>query len=65
MCSILATLLKSLGASLKLMREAESVINSGTLTMETMNNSKEVLLCPSNTLAMKASVLVPPPGQFF
>ena len=44
------------------MTDVESIINSRALTVETMNNiSKEVLLSPSNTLAIKTNVPVPPP----
>ena len=48
------------------MAEAESIINSRPLlTAETMRDiSSMTLLCPNNTLTVKASVLVSPPGVF-
>ena len=53
-----AALLKNHGPSLKLMAEAESIINSRPLTVETMNdNSREALFHTS--MVMNTSMLVP------
>ena len=69
--SILALLLKNHGTCLKdeslhtLMTEVEAIINSRTLTMETISDPQSLTpLSPSNLLTMKSRVIMPPPGSF-
>ena len=45
--------------------ETEAILNSRSLTVETLNNVKsEQPLIPNNTLTMKTKVVMPPPGEF-
>ena len=69
--SILAVLLKTHGQSLKdeglrtLMAETVAVINSRPLTVQFLSHVNcEILLSPSNLLAMERDVNMPPPGVF-
>ena len=48
-----------------LMAEVELIIISRPLTVETISDSKSAIpLSPSNILTMKASIVMPPPGEF-
>ena len=69
--SILSALLITHGKSLDdeslrtLMAEAEAVVNSRPLTVETISNVTGSLpLSPSNLLTMKSNVVKPPLGRF-
>ena len=47
------------------MTKVEAVINSRHLTVETVSGSNSLVpFAPSNTLTMKTSVVMPPPGTF-
>ena len=47
------------------MAEAEAVVNSRPLTVETISNVTGSLpLSPSNLLTMKSNVVMPPLGRF-
>ena len=47
------------------MTKVEAVINSRHLTVETVSVSNSLVpFAPSNTLTMKTSVVMPPPGTF-
>ena len=67
--SILAALLKTHGYILNdeglrtLVAETEAIINSGPLTVESLNDiNSEIPLSPSNLLTMKIDLIMPPPG---
>ena len=69
--SILASLLKRHGTCLEdeslhtLMTEVEAIVNSRSLTAETISYPQSVTpLSPSNLLTMKSRVIMPPPGSF-
>ena len=69
--SILASFLKNHGTCLKdeslhtLMTEAEAIVNSRPLTVETISDPQNLIpLSPSNLLTMKSRVIMPPPGSF-
>ena len=69
--NILEGLLKTHSHSLNdeslrtLMAEIQLIINSRSLTEETISDSKsEIPLSPRNLLTMKTSVFMPPPGEF-
>ena len=70
-CAILSSLLsahwKSLDEEslLKQVAETEGILNSQSLTMETISNTTSDLpFAPSNILAMKSKVVIPPPRDF-
>ena len=45
--------------------ETEGILNSQSLTMKTINNTTSDLpFAPSNILAIKSKVVIPPPGDF-
>ena len=47
------------------MAEAEVVVNSRPLTVETISNvTRPLPLSPSNLLTMKSNIVMPPPGRF-
>ena len=47
-----------------LFAEAEAILNSRPLTVETLGNVKsEQPLSPNNTLTMKTEVMMPPPAE--
>ena len=47
------------------MTEAEVVVNSRPLTVETISNvTRPLPLSPSNLLKMKSNIVMPPPGRF-
>ena len=68
--SILAALLKTHGHSLDkvlrtLVAETEAIINSSSLTVESLSDvNNEIPLSPSNLLTMKSDVIMPPQGVF-
>ena len=69
--SILASLLKNYGTCLKgeslhtLMKEVEAIVNSQSLTVETISYPQSLTpLSPNNLLTMKSRVIIPPPGSF-
>ena len=69
--STLAALLKTNGHSLNdeglqtLVAETEAIINSRTLTVESLSDVKsEILLSLSDLLTMKSDFIMPPPGVF-
>ena len=69
--SILASLLKNHGTCLKdeslhtLMTEVEAIVNSRPLTVKTISDPQSLTpLSPSNLLAMKNRVMMPPPDSF-
>ena len=69
--NILMSLLGTHGTSLndeslrKLLAETEAILNSRSLTVETLGDVKsEPLICPSNTLTTKSKVIMSPPGKF-
>ena len=69
--AILSTLLITHGKSLDdeylqtLMAEAEAMMNSRPLRVETISDvTSPLALSPSNLLTMKSNVVIPPPGRF-
>ena len=67
----LATLLKTHGHSLNgeglrtLAAETETIINSRSLTVESLSDvNSEIPLSPSHLLTMKSDVIMTPPGVF-
>ena len=69
--AILLSLLKTHGKScdeeslLTLLTEIEGRLNSRPLTTETISDrTSDIPLSPSNILAMKSKVVMPPPGNF-
>ena len=69
--AIISALLLTHGKSLDdeslrtLMTEAEAVVNSRPLTVETISDvTSPVAISPSNLLTMKSNVVMPPPGRF-
>ena len=47
------------------MAEVGSIINSRPLTVETLSDiNSQILLSPSNLLAIKTNVVMPPPRVF-
>ena len=68
--AILLSLLKTHGKSLDeeslltLLTEIEGILNSRPLTTETVSDrTSDIPLSPSNILAMKSKVVMPPPGN--
>ena len=50
---------------LTLMVETEGILNSRSLTLETISDpTSELPLSPANILTMKSKVVMPPPGEF-
>ena len=48
-----------------LVKEVEAIVNSGLMTIETINDvQSHVPLSPSNLRTMKWKVVMPPPGSF-
>ena len=69
--TILSSLLKTHGSSLNdeslhtLMIEAEAIVNSRPLTVDTLSDATSPTpLAPVNLLTMKSKVVLPPPGEF-
>ena len=69
--NILMSLLVTYGRSLSdeslrtLFAETEAILNSRSLTVETLDDVKsDQPLIPKNTLTMKTKVVMPPPGEF-
>ena len=68
--TILDALLKTHPCSLNdenfraLLAEAEGIINSRPLTVETLSVNSQIPPSPSNLLTQKTSVILPPPGNF-
>jgi len=44
--------------------EAECIVNSAPITLESLSDPDSLPLCPINLLTLKTKVVLPPPGTF-